>query len=131
VRFEEVDALGIVWHGRYASYFEDARVALGAKYGIGYLDFHRQGIAVPLKILHVDFMLPLTFGEEMFIEASLHWNEAARLNHSYVIHNAQGDVTTTGYTVQLFLDPDHQLLVTPTDFLQEFLDRWKAGKVMP
>ena len=24
VRFEEVDSMGIVWHGHYASYFEDA-----------------------------------------------------------------------------------------------------------
>ena len=27
VRFEETDPLGIVWHGRYASFFEDARTA--------------------------------------------------------------------------------------------------------
>ena len=37
VRFEETDPLAIVWHGRYASYFEDARSAAGEKYGIGYL----------------------------------------------------------------------------------------------
>ena len=29
VRFEEVDALGMVWHGRYPSYFEDGRIAFG------------------------------------------------------------------------------------------------------
>lgn len=29
VRFEEVDVMRIVWHGRYASYFEDGRVAPG------------------------------------------------------------------------------------------------------
>ena len=42
VRFEEVDPLGIVWHGRYPSYFEDARVELGRKYGIDYMDFYKQ-----------------------------------------------------------------------------------------
>ena len=36
VRFEEVDSLGFVWHGRYPSFFEDARTALGDKYDIGY-----------------------------------------------------------------------------------------------
>jgi acyl-CoA thioester hydrolase len=41
VRFEEVDALGIVWHGRYPGYFEDARTALGAAYDVGYLDFYK------------------------------------------------------------------------------------------
>ena len=47
VRFEEVDPLGIVWHGRYPGYFEDARVALGSRYGIGYEDFIRHGVPVP------------------------------------------------------------------------------------
>ena len=32
VRFEEVDPLTIVWHGRYPSYFEDGRAAFGEKY---------------------------------------------------------------------------------------------------
>lgn len=39
VRFEEVDSLGIVWHGRYPSFVEDARDYLGEKYGISYVDF--------------------------------------------------------------------------------------------
>jgi len=33
VRFEEVDTLGIVWHGRYPSYIEDGRTAFGEKFG--------------------------------------------------------------------------------------------------
>ena len=52
VRFEEVDSLGIVWHGRYASYFEDARVAFGEKYGIGYMDFYANGVVAPIKLTH-------------------------------------------------------------------------------
>jgi len=125
VRFEEVDALGIVWHGRYASYFEDARVALGARYGIGYLDFYKHEIATPIKMLRVDYLLPLTFGEQMQIEATLHWSDAARLNHSYVIRNSRGEVTTTGCSVQLFLDRERQLMICPPEFVADFLDRWK------
>lgn len=30
IRFSEVDSMGIVWHGSYALYFEDAREAFGA-----------------------------------------------------------------------------------------------------
>ena len=39
VRFSEVDSMGVVWHGSYAVYFEDAREAFGAKYGLGYMTF--------------------------------------------------------------------------------------------
>ena len=31
IRFNEIDALGIVWHGHYIKYFEDAREAFGKK----------------------------------------------------------------------------------------------------
>ena len=76
VRFEEVDPLGIVWHGRYASYFEDARVALTDQYGIGYLDFYEKGIVAPIRKLHVDYFRSLRFRETFTVEAVLHWTEA-------------------------------------------------------
>jgi acyl-CoA thioester hydrolase len=48
VRFNEADPLGMVWHGHYIRYFEDAREAFGNKYGIGYLDFYNNGFIVPI-----------------------------------------------------------------------------------
>ena len=131
VRFEEVDVLGVVWHGRYPSYFEDARVALGSKYGVGYLDLYHQGIVTPIKQAHVEYMLPLHFDEEFTVIARLHYTEAARMNLSYEILNAEGRTATTGYTVQLFMETDHSLLMAPPPFYQDFLARWRAGELTP
>jgi len=128
-RFEEVDALGIVWHGRYPSYFEDGRVLLGEKYGIGYLDFYRQEIIAPIKQMHVDYQRPLQFSDPFTIEAILHWSDAVRLNHEFILRNAAGEITTTGYTVQLLMDPEHNVLMVPPPFYQEFRERWQAGEL--
>jgi acyl-CoA thioester hydrolase len=127
VRFEEVDALGIVWHGRYPSYFEDGRVLLGEQFGIGYMDFYHQGIAAPIKQMHVDYMRPLRFGEPFTIEAILHWSDAARLNYEFILRNTAGEVTTTGYTVQLMMDKDDNVLMVSPHFYVEFRQRWQAG----
>ncbi len=127
VRFEEVDALGIVWHGRYPSYFEDGRVLLGEKYGLGYLDFYRQGIIAPIKQMHVDYRLPLRFGDPFTIEAILHWTDATRLNHEFILRNAAGEITTTGYSVQLLMDTDQNVLILPPPFYADFRERWQAG----
>jgi acyl-CoA thioester hydrolase len=127
IRFEEVDPLGIVWHGRYASYFEDARVAHGDHFGIGYLDFHSAGVAAPIKKMHVDYILPLFYGDTCRIEARLHWSEAAKLNYEFTILNAHGDVTTRGYTIQLMLNMDRELLVALPDFYREFMNSWQHG----
>ena len=127
VRFEEVDPLGIVWHGRYPSYFEDARVALGERFGIGYMDFYGQGIIAPIRKMHLDYHRPLSFGEEFSIEGILHWSEAVRLNHEFVIRNAAGKVTTSGYTVQMLLDREENVLLVPPPFYAEFRRRWQQG----
>lgn len=129
VRFEEVDPLRIVWHGHYASYFEDARVAHGDHYGVGYLDFYQHGIVTPIKQFHVDYSQPLVFGQTYSIEARLHWTEAARLNYEFLISDAAGEVTTRGYSVQLMVDTNRELLVFPPDFYVAFLQRWQDGGV--
>lgn len=129
IRFEEVDPLGIVWHGRYPSYFEDARVALGDRYGIGYLDFHREHVVTPIKQMHVDYILPLRFGESCTVTALLHWADSARINFEFEIRNDREELVTTGYTVQLFLDEAGELLMCPPDFYQAFCERWKRGEL--
>jgi acyl-CoA thioester hydrolase len=48
IRFSEVDSMGVVWHGNYVKYFEDGREAFGNKYGLNYLDFHKNGILTPI-----------------------------------------------------------------------------------
>jgi acyl-CoA thioester hydrolase len=129
VRFEEVDSLGIVWHGRYASYFEDARDALGEAYGIAYMDFYHRGVVVPIKKIHVDFHRPLRFRVEARIEAALRWSEAARMNYEFVIRDGTGRVAATGYTVQMMLDLQDNLCMIPPPFYADFLERWKTGKL--
>jgi acyl-CoA thioester hydrolase len=129
VRFEEVDPLGIVWHGRYASYFEDARVAHGDRFGIGYLDFFRHDVTTPIKQFHVDYLKPLRYGQRYAIEARLHWTEAARLNYVFVILDDAGETVTRGYSVQLMLDAGQELLVVPPAFYAAFLERWRTGAI--
>lgn len=127
VRFEEVDPLNIVWHGRYPSYFEDARVAFGEKYGIGYLDCFEHGVLTPIKKMHVDYFRPLRFQERFTIEGILHWSAAARMNFEFVLRNMAGEITTTGYTVQMLLDPEYNVMLIPPPFVSDFLNRWQEG----
>ena len=129
VRFEETDALGIVWHGRYASYFEDARSALGDNYGIGYLDLYRNGIVAPIKKLHADYHRPLTYPEDFTVEGILHWSDAARINYEFIIRDSKGSIVTTGYSVQIMLDMENNLYMVSPPFYQEFCKRWKAGEL--
>jgi acyl-CoA thioester hydrolase len=129
VRFEEVDSIGIVWHGRYPSYFEDARVAFGSKYGVGYEDFIRHQCPAPIKRMHLDYRLPLSFNDRFTVEGILHWSDAARMNFEFIIRNADEAIVTTGYSIQVLLDREGNLLLVPPPFIEEFRQRWRAGAI--
>ena len=127
VRFEEADPLGIVWHGHYASYFEDAREHLGDSLGIGYLTFFERGLSIPIRRFTVDYLSPLAYPDNISIEAILHWSEAMRLNYEFVIRS-RGVVCATGVCVHLLVSRSGTVQLTMPDFYRDFLDRWRAGE---
>lgn len=97
-------------------------------YGIGYMDLYKHGIAAPIKKMQVDYIKPLHFGETFTIETLLHWTEAARMNYEFIIRNAKGEKTTTGCTVQLFMQGTELMMYQP-DFFAEMCLNWKDGKL--
>lgn len=127
VRFEEVDALGMVWHGRYTSYFEDGRISFGDQYGLTYHAFRENNIMAPIVQMHFDFKAPLRFDDTMEIETTLHWCEAVRLDFSYRIINHKGKLVATGYTVQLLIDLNDTVLFVAPEWLKEFRKNWRNG----
>jgi len=129
VRFEEVDSLRIVWHGHFASFFEDGRTAFGKKYGLGYLDMHKEGFLAPLAQLHFDYHTPMSFGEGFIIKARAIWSEAAKLIFEYEIRGAENRLAVTGYSVQLFTDLNFQIQMVTPSFLETFRQRWKEGSL--
>lgn len=129
VRFEELDPMGVMWHGRYASWFEDGREAFGRRYGISYRDLYANGCLAPIKRFNVDYCRPLRHDAVYRIHTRLLWSEAARMNFQYAIRDAKGTVMTRASTVQLFTDPGGVLLLDHPDFYKRFLAAWKNGEL--
>ncbi|MCF6248718.1 MAG: acyl-CoA thioesterase, partial [Desulfobacula sp.] len=110
-------------------FFEDARIQLGRKYGIGYMDLYSHGILAPIKTVHVDFIHPLRFMEEITIEGIFYYSQASRINSEYIIRNSKNKIAATGFTVQMMLNTDFELFLTQPTYYKDFCDRWKAGKL--
>lgn len=128
VRFNEADPLGIVWHGHYIRYFEDGREGFGKHYGISYLDFYQQGLAVPVVSVQCDYKKPLRYGNAVIVETIYRHTAAAKLKFDYKIYEAATKkLVATGSTVQVFVDSKNfelQLVVPP--FFEEWQKQWRA-----
>lgn len=120
VRFSEVDAMRIVWHGEYVRYFEDGRESFGTHYGLGYLDICAAGYTVPIVELNCRFVRSLVFGETAIVETRYINCEAAKIKFEYTIFREDnGEVIAEGESVQVFLNAEGQLeLVNPPFYLE-------------
>jgi acyl-CoA thioester hydrolase len=122
VRFNEADPLGIVWHGHYIRYFEDGREAFGNKYGIGYLDFYKQDIIVPVVSVQCDYKRSLRYGEKVTVETQFIPCLAAKLKFNYRLYNSETQqLVANGSSVQVFLDRSNSVLqLTNPPFFEEW-----------
>jgi acyl-CoA thioester hydrolase len=99
VRYVETDAMRIVNHAHYISWFEESRSEYARARGSDYADFEREGIALAVVELHVDYKRPARYGDRVRVTC---WVEEIRtrlIRFAYEIHNAQtGDLLVTGAT---------------------------------
>jgi len=122
VRFSEVDSMDVVWHGNYVKYLEDGREAFGKKYGIGYLDFFREEVMVPLVNIELEYKKPLVYGEKAIVEIKYVDCEAAKLKFEYTIYRSSNmEIVATAKSVQAFLNTKMELLL----LFPEFFIEWK------
>lgn len=126
VRFSEIDALGIIWHGHYMKYFEDGREAFGKQFGLGYLDVYKHKFATPLIHIKVDFKKIVKYGDSVIIETSYIDSPAAKIIFNYKIYRASdNELVATGESIQVFMNLQHELCITMPVFFQEWKKRNK------
>ncbi len=125
--FSDVDAMAVVWHGRYSLYCEEAYAELTRRCGISYHDFFKAELRAPIVQFHIDYFEPLMLEEEFAVTARLIWCEGARMNVEYAITKTGGAIATTGYTVQMFTDPSGMPLLTVPPLIETLRRRWQRG----
>ncbi|MFZ6011546.1 MAG: acyl-CoA thioesterase [Bacteroidota bacterium] len=126
VRFNEADPLGVVWHGHYVRYFEDGREAFGKRYGISYLDFYHQGLAVPVVSVQCDYKKPLRYGNTVIVETNFINTAAAKLKFEYKIYEAASrSLVAVGSSMQVFVDAKtFELQLTMPSFFEAWKKKW-------
>jgi len=121
VRFYEVDAYGVVWHGHYVGWFEVGRNDLTQRYQMGPLQLKERNLLAPVVDLNCQFKLPATFGSSLIIQTTMERTEVAKLIFRYrVLDQGKGKVLATGSTTHVLTDLEGNLLYrVPPEVLEK------------
>jgi acyl-CoA thioester hydrolase len=118
VSFHDVDMVGVVWHGHYLRYLENARWALMNQLGYGLDRMVASGFAWPIVELQAKYVSPARFGDRLRVRASLvEWESRMAVNY-LVSRLGDGARIVRARTVQVAVDGSSGELqfATPQDF---------------
>lgn len=129
VRFNEVDSMGIVWHGNYVEYLELAREEFGRKYGLTYLgDIYANGYYAPVVRVELDYKRMLGYQEEAFVRATYVPTISSKVCFDYEIFTKGEDgkeiIVATAKTIQVFTDLQKNLVLENPDFYKKWKEKW-------
>lgn len=104
VQFYDLDPMGVVWHGNYPRFLEQARSALFEKLSFGYREMSESGFAWPIVDMRIKYVRPIDFSRTIIVSATLVEYEN-RLKVNYIITDADGGaILTRAHTIQVTVD---------------------------
>jgi len=99
--FFDIDPMEIVWHGNYVKYLEVARCTLLDQIHYNYYQMKDSGYAWPIVDLHLRYVQPVRFRQQVRVSAKIiEWEHRLKI-HYRIVDAASGRKLTTGHTVQV------------------------------
>lgn len=127
VRFSDVDAMKVAWHGSYVAYLEDGREAFGIAFpkGLGYADYFESGYVAPVVNLNINYKQSLRCGDTAIVEVRYIPTEGAKIIFEYIIYRKSDmAVMATAETTQVFTTYEGEMQYTSPDFYVEWKEKW-------
>lgn len=105
VRFAETDAMGIVHHGSYIPYLEEARVAYLRAIGHPYGEIRAGGTDIAVIEVHVRYVRPLRFDEVVDVHVAVGAGTRTSFQIAYLL-TVEGELRATAVTVHACVGAD-------------------------
>lgn len=111
VRLSEVDAFGMVWHGRYWAYCEVGRTDLLKRHGLSASQLREAGYHPAIVRMECDLLAPAREEEVLVVRTHPVRSDAAKLEIRYEIARGDGgEPVARASTTQVLLDSRGVLL---------------------
>jgi acyl-CoA thioester hydrolase len=112
VRFGETDAMAVAHHSSYLLYLEAARVEYLRAIGHGYDRVRAEGADFPVIEVHVRYLRPMRFDEEVEVHVVVASSGPATFQMGYLL-TVDGQARATAVTVHAVVDDQGRPVRTP------------------
>lgn len=125
---QHTDHAGVLWHGYYLNWLEEARIDALSKVGIKYIDLIKDGYEMPVVSIEIKYKSPILHGEEILIESEFVINESPRIkiNSNFI---GRKNIITTSSSIDLVLinKENFSIVRKKPKFFLEALNKLKNG----
>ena len=87
VQPHHTDYAGVVWHGSYIAWLEEARIECLRSLGIDYVDMVEMGCTLPVVELSIRYHRELRFGKTAIVKTRMSGLDGVRINWQYRIES--------------------------------------------
>lgn len=122
VRYAETDAMGVVHHGSYITYFEEGRSNYARQRGSDYASFEREGFYLLVAEVHARYLKPARYGQRVTVCCWIDELKSRSVTFSYEILDAETrDLFVTGWSKHICITHDGQVARLP--------ESWRSWQV--
>ena len=104
VRYSDTDQMGYVYYGRYAIFYEIARVELFRSLGFSYKKLEEEGIGMPVIDMKTKYILPIKYDEQIKINTIIENLPSSRISFKYEVYNQNNELANTANTTLTFIN---------------------------
>lgn len=98
-RYEETDQMGVIYHGNYITWFEQARSGFFRALGYPYKRLEDEGFWIPVIEVGCKYIAPAKYDEEVYVKTSIREFKGVRISLNYEVYNKADDqLLVTGFT---------------------------------
>lgn len=120
VRYQETDAMGILHHANYFTFFEMGRTELLRANGRTYRDVEQGGIFMVVVEIQCKYIRPARYDDTLRLRTSTKRVTAARIQHEYHLYRGE-ELIATGSSTLACVDRQGTPVRVP-EWLQEGKD---------
>ena len=89
---QHTDHAGVLWHGSYLNFLEEARIAALDQIGISYSKLSENGFEIPVISIQVRYKISFIHGEKVLLKSQFKLENKIRLNCKTLFLKSNGAI---------------------------------------